>query len=222
VTGYRRRLGCRLLLIALAAGYLAVMLASYARPFSPGLGNPLAFGGFAAAVVQMYAAGKSARDAGADLTLPFARRRRSTLIGPEYVPDLRTTLRGRWDLDLAAALILLIAGAALACGWAGISPDTPNCHTGATCLKGDIFRVQGDAYYRQYPYDAQGNDEPDAPWVRISHAEYVEEAGTLLRGGALFGVFALVLGMAVNIAAEGAAVQAARVEVPKLDRRLWH
>jgi hypothetical protein len=48
--------------------------------------------------------------------------------------------------------------------------------------------MSGGHYYRQFPYDSQGNADPGAPWVEISQPEYVAEVGTRLRSAAQFGL----------------------------------
>jgi len=68
------------------------------------------------------------------------------------------------------------------------------CPQDATsCVKIDNWKVTGSHYYRQFPYDSAGNDDPGAPWVEISRQEYVADVGTLLRQDVLGGVIALCI-----------------------------
>ena len=50
-----------------------------------------------------------------------------------------------------------------------------------SCLKLDNWRRSGGHYYRQFPCDSTGNDDPGAPWVEISRQVYVADVGTILR-----------------------------------------
>ena len=71
---------------------------------------------------------------------------------------------------MTGALFAFLIGATAAVGATGNASD--DCTSAATCLKIDNWHVADGSYYRQYPYDAGGNDDPSAPWVRISRAEY--------------------------------------------------
>src|SRR6185437_10588471 len=53
-----------------------------------------------------------------------------------------------------------------------------------SCIKIDDWSMSGGHYYRRFPYDSQGNDDPGAPWVEISRQVYVAELGTRLREAA--------------------------------------
>ena len=58
---------------------------------------------------------------------------------------------------------------------------------------GNWIWENGGSYFRKYPYDAAGASDPNAPWVKISRAEYIAEVGTRLRPPAGFGMVALAL-----------------------------
>jgi hypothetical protein len=192
---YGLRLAGRLVLIAAATGYLTFMKISHTMPFSPGLQVELAVGGWLILASQIITA-LVTRPYGWRRPWPYSERR----------PRLGwRTLRGRWDLAVTSALFALLIGTAAAVGATGnVSND---CTSAATCIKIDNWRVADGGYYRQYPFDAAGNGNPLAPWVRISRAEYVAEVGTLLRSAAFFGLVALTLGMATNLIAESSAGQ---------------
>jgi hypothetical protein len=184
------RLAGRLVLIAAAAGYLAFMELSHSMPVSPTLQVALAGGGWLIFVSQMIIA---------FVTRP-PRLRRMELYGRPRPRVSWRMLRGQRDLAVVGALFAVLMVAAVAAGATGnVSND---CTSSATCIKIDNWRVTEGNYYRQYPYDVAGNDDPSAPWVRISRAEYVAEVGTLLRSAAFFGLFALTLGMLVNLSSE--------------------
>jgi hypothetical protein len=89
---------------------------------------------------------------------------------------------------------LAFAGAAVAALYfasaGNLSLGTCPPHT-TSCLKLDKWSMSGGRYYRQFPYDIQGNDDHNAPWVEISRPEYVAEVGTRLRSSARFGIGAL-------------------------------
>ena len=68
------------------------------------------------------------------------------------------------------------------------------CPSHATsCVKIDIWRISEGHFYRQFPYDSQGNSDPNPPSVEISRQTYIDEVGTRLRMAAAFGVGALCL-----------------------------
>lgn len=180
------------MLIAAAAGYLAFMKFSHTMPFRPGMQIELAVGGWLILVSQLITA---------LVTWPWTdgwlRRMRASKRRPR--PGWRA-LRGRWDLAVTGALFAVLIGTAAAIGTTGNLSD--DCTSPATCFKIDNWQVSDGSYYRQYPYDATGNSDSSAPWVRISRAEYVAEVGSLLRQAAFFGLFALALGMLANLNAE--------------------
>jgi hypothetical protein len=182
-------------LIAAAAGYLAFMKISHTMPLNSAMQVELAGGGWLILASQIITAFVT-QPLGLRRLWPYSRR----IPRPSW-----RTLRGRWDLAVASALFVLLIGAAAAVGATGnVSND---CTSAVTCIKIDNWRVADGSYYRQYPYDAAGNSNPSAPWVRISRAEYVAEVGTLLRSAAFFGLFALTLGMAANLIAESSAAR---------------
>jgi len=166
------------------------MTVSHTEPFSPTLQVALAGGGWLIFVSQMITAAAAAPASWRRWVLPGRRRPRRG----------RGTLRGRRDLAAAGVLFALLVGAAAAVGATGnLSSD---CASAATCFKVDNYRAADGSYYRQYPYDAAGNDDRSAAWVPIGRAEYVAEVGSLLRGAAFSGIVALALGMIANLGAE--------------------
>jgi hypothetical protein len=95
----------------------------------------------------------------------------------------------RWILPLVFA-----AAAGLAVYFAFTGNLSLACpQPAASCLKIDKWKMSGGRYYRQYPYDSQGSDDPGAPWAEISRPVYVAEVGTLLRDSAQFGIGPLIL-----------------------------
>jgi hypothetical protein len=208
--GYRVRLTFRLLLIAAAAGYAVLMRLSRRVPLSPDL-TFLALTGwliFASELLTLCAwhwtfLRRQYPGIAARMTGRGTRRR----VLREFNRASFRGLRGRRDLLPAAGLFLLLAG--LAVGYAATGNVSDACQSPTTCYKLDHYAVRDDGYYRQYPYDARGNDDPGAPWQRISRPEYIAEVGTLLRSAAEFGVWSLALGMLANVAAEGFATHLA-------------
>jgi hypothetical protein len=94
-----------------------------------------------------------------------------------------------WILGLA-----FVAAAGLAVYFALTGNVHPYCPQLATsCLKFDHWKMSGGHFYRQYPFDSQGNDDPGAPWVEISRPEYVAEVGTRVRELMPFGAIALCI-----------------------------
>lgn len=187
---YGLRLAGRLVLITAAAGYLAFMTVSHTRPFSSGMQGELAVGGWLIFASQMITAFVT-DPPGSRRLVRDGRRSRGPGGG---------TLRGRWDLAVTGALFAVLIGTGAVVGATGNVSDA--CTSAATCTKIDNWQVSDGSYYRQYPYDAAGNDDPSAPWVRISRAAYVADVGSLLRSAAFFGLFALALGMLANLSAE--------------------
>jgi hypothetical protein len=177
-------------LIAAAAGYLAFMKVSHSTPFSSTLQVELAVGGWlilASQIITWF------------VTQPPGSRRRA-LDGRWSPRPGRGRLRGRWDLAVTGVLFAFLIGTAAAVGATGNVSD--GCTSAATCFKIDNWHVADSRYYRQYPYDAAGNSDPSAPWIRVSRVEYVAEVGSLLRMAAFFGLFTLVPGMLANLSAE--------------------
>jgi hypothetical protein len=166
------------------------MTISHTEPFSRGLQVVLAAGGWVLFVTQIITQ---------HVTRPTAWRRHA-LAGQRSRRTGWGRLRRRWDLALTGALFALLIGTAAAVGATGNLSD--DCTSAPTCFKVDNWLVADGGYYRQYPYDAQGNSNSSAPWVRISRDEYVAEVGSLLREAALFGLGSLALGMLLNINAE--------------------
>jgi hypothetical protein len=184
--GRRFRLGLRVLLLIAAVAYLAFMAASHSQPFDPGLEAPLASGGgllFAAQLIHAW----------------WINRRHG---GGKPALGMRATLREHPLLAVYVAILWILLGAAAAQA-GNVSKDCG--HTAQTCIGLDRWSEAGGVYLRQFPYNAQGNADPNAPWVPISRAEYVAEVGERLRPAALFGVFSIAMGSVVAVAAEGAA-----------------
>jgi hypothetical protein len=162
----RMTLGLLLLL------YLFVIAVSHSTPLSSALEAPLAFvGGFSVAL----------------LALSHWLRTRS---GRSRRPEL-SARKKVWS-RVATLAFAAVAGLALYLALTGNVPT--NCPQGATsCVKIDEWRISGGHYYRLFPYDSQGNDDPSRPWVEIDRQTYVAEVGTRLRMAAAFGVAGLCL-----------------------------
>lgn len=184
----RIRWGIRLFLLALAGAYLAFMVASHDTPLSPDLEAPLAVVGWlplAAGVVII-----AVRSKGSPRPKP----------GP-VLRELVGFVRRRHDIQLFGAVMLVVLGAAATEAFQGNRDES--CHSAATCIKIDQWSAKDGLYFRKYPYDAAGDDDPNAPWVAISRTEYVAEVGTRLRSAAGFGVLALALASYLSVAEEG-------------------
>jgi len=198
----------RIVLLAAAVAYLAFMNASYRVPISPRL-EPFVWSGawlvfvavLAEAGMEMWVFGQA--------ETRIARRSwsglRVRLSLPEMARILRRAwsgLRGRWGLAAYGALMVAVLVPAGIAGWsAALSIKCDN--SGAACLKIDNWAESHGEYFRQYPYDAQGNSDPRAAWVPVSRAEYIAEYGTYLRYDALFGVLCLGLALAMSVLWEG-------------------
>jgi hypothetical protein len=147
--------------------YLLAMIASHSVPLSTALEIPLAVAGWLAlaGVVALSALGRRGRR------------------GP-VVLDFQA-MGWSWIAHLA------FAGAAVAAFYfaftGNISLACP-LYSHAPCVKTENFSMSGGHYYRQNPYDSQGNDDPGAPWVEISRPEYVADVGARLRSSAQFGI----------------------------------
>jgi hypothetical protein len=188
--GWRVRMALRIILLAVALLYLAFMRASHTTPFDQGLQAPLAIGGWALAAAVMATVWWHGRG--------YSRRFLKTL-KPWKV------LRGRRGLMAYCAVMAGVLGIAAVVGLSGMSSTTCQ-NTATTCLKIDKWSEADGNYYRQYPYDSQGNDDPTAPWVQISRSVYVAEVGSQLRSAALFGVLSLAGGTALTVIEEGVAL----------------
>jgi hypothetical protein len=113
----------------------------------------------------------------------------SPAIAGKMVLTLVPRMSWSWIPSLAFAAV---AGLAFYFALTGnLSLDCPQHAT--SCVKIDNWKMSDGHYYRQFPYDSAGNDDPGAAWVEISRPEYVAEVGTRLRQGAPFGVGALCL-----------------------------
>ena len=141
--------------------YLLVVIESHSVPLSPALEVPLPLAGWLAIVV----------------VLPLGARRGTVVI------DF-SNMGWRWIPHLAFATAAVVGFYFAFTG--NLSLACPQQAT--SCVKIDHWRMSGGHYYRQFPYDSQGNDDPGAPWVEISRPEYVAEVGTLLRSAAQFGL----------------------------------
>lgn len=112
-------------------------------------------------------------------------------------------MRRRRDVHLFGAVMLVVLAAAAVGAFQGNQDDSCHTHVPATCIKIDQWTEQGGSYFRKSPYDAAGEDDPNAPWVQISRAEYITEVGTRLRSAAGFGVVALALASFLSVTEEG-------------------
>lgn len=140
--------------------YLGVIVASHSIPLSPVLETPLAVAGWLAFAI----------------VLALIVRRKG-----EIVVSVKP-----WPLILHLVFAAM-AGLALYFAFNGNLP-TDCTHGADSCLKIDSWRTSAGHYYRQFPYDSQGNSDVGAPWVEISRQLYVAEVGTRLRLAAQFGV----------------------------------
>jgi len=144
----------------LMLAYLGIIVASHSIPLSPDLEIPLGVGGWLAFAI----------------VLALIARRRGVIV---------VSIKP-WPLILHL-IFATMAGLTLYFAFSGNLPT--DCKHGAdSCLKIDNWRTSAGHYYRQYPYDSQGNDDAGAPWVEISRQLYVAEVGTRLRLSAQFGV----------------------------------
>jgi hypothetical protein len=157
----------RTVLALLMILYLLAMIASHSVPLSAALEVPLAVAGWLAlaGVVALSALGRRGRR------------------GPVVIDFSNTGWS--WIAHLA------FAGAAVTAFYfaftGNISLACP-LYSHAPCVKIENFSMSGGHYYRQYPYDSQGNDDPGAPFVEISQPEYVADVGARLRSAARFGL----------------------------------
>ena len=171
--GFTGVLTWRLLLIRAAMGllallYLFVIIASHSIPLSSALEVPLAAAGWVALVL-----------------FALTSIRRLTSEGLTFVPRMSWS----WIPNLA---FTAVAGLSFYFALTGNLPlDCPRQAT--SCIKIDNWKMSDGHYYRQFPYDSAGNDDPGAAWAGISRPEYVAEVGTRLRQAAPFGVGALCL-----------------------------
>lgn len=178
--------------MAVALLYVAFLAASHSVPFNPGWEPPLMIGGWLFAAV------------------PFGRMIRGGRgYGKGELRGLRfwTPLRGRRDLVVFGVIMgAVIAAGIIEAVWGNRSMTCVPSHPAATCLKVDEWYQSGGSYFHRYPYTAQGDAEPDAPWVAISRGEYVAEVGTRLRSAASSGVLSLGVGALSTVVEEGAAL----------------
>jgi hypothetical protein len=183
----------RIVLTAASLAYLAFMLISHFRPFSPTLEAPLALGGWLLLLIPIVQA-----------AVQFCGYDRDELRSTRKLAW--AALRGRRGLAVYGALMVAIFVAAGVAGTVGdLSTSCNNSDPAATCLKIDKWTAADGKYYRQYPYDAQGNSDPNAAWVPISRDEYVAEVGTRLRAAAMFGVLSLGLAFLATLVEEATA-----------------
>lgn len=183
------RWGIRVFLLALAGAYLAFMVASHSTPFSPDLEAPLAAAGWlplAAIIVTGLIRSKRLKRTGPGLGL-------RQLLAP---------MRGRYDIHLFGAVMLIVLAAAATEAFQGNRDDSCRPQGPATCIKVDQWSEKGGSYFRKYPYDAAGENDPNAPWVQISRAEYVAEVGTRLRSAAGFGLLSLAAASYLSVVEE--------------------
>ncbi len=174
----------RLIICVLTIGYLIVIIASHLLPLDPNLEAPLAYTPYLLGVL------------GGALAFLFggaAVRQRFRFRNARRPP-----LRYLWyPLPLAVAFATLaVAGFYLA------TTGPAACSDGsAVCVKTDEWRSSGGQYFRLIPYNAQGQADPNQPWVEISRETYITEVGTRLRQAATFGVFSLCFAWFVSLAA---------------------
>jgi hypothetical protein len=184
----------RVVMLAAAVAYLAFMNASHRVPISQKLGlDPLVeFGGW---LVLMVVVAEAAVE--------------TQVFGREETRILRHTwsrLRSRWGLAVFGVLMMAVLVPAGVASWsAGLSfnCDTAVRSLGPACLKLDNWAESHGEYFRQYPYDAQGNSDPGAAWVRISRAEYIAEFGTYLRYSSMVDVVCLGMALALSVLEAG-------------------
>ena len=151
--------------------YLFVIFISHSTPLSSALETPLAVGGWLTLAVLIVT----------------GRRRVLGRNGGTVVPT-------GCLLHLA---FVAVAGLTLFFAFTGnVSYDCPDQAT--SCVKLDTWKMENGDYYRQFPYDSEGNRDSDAPWVEISQADYVAEVGTRLRMASLVSVFGLCVAWALS------------------------
>ena len=157
------RVGAGLLLLL----YLLALFFSHSVPLSSALEIPFAFTGWLALPCLSALIPSGTHQGGRAIMFPA------------------WCWRWRWIPHVA-----FLAAAVLALYFAFTGNLSTACPDHATsCIKIDDWSMSGGHYYRRFPYDSQGNDDPGAPWVEISRQVYVAELGTRLREAALFGVF---------------------------------
>lgn len=178
--GSRFRNCYRVLMFFFLTGYLVLITASHYEPLNPGLEPLLSFGMAPFVLVEMFRLRSLAR-----------RRSERSYLDPKLIL--------RHSLNLVILLFIVLAGAAFVED--SIGDLSPMCSAGApeTCFRIDSWQINDGAYYRKYPFDAQGNSDPNQPWVEISRSEYIDEVGTKLRAAAGFGVGLLCFAMLLSI-----------------------
>jgi hypothetical protein len=139
--------------------YVLVLIASHSVPLSSALETPCAYAGYYS-VTFMFVLGL------------FPAR---AIAIPAGV--------WRWIPHLA-----FVAAAVLAYHYA-VTGNIPHSCAARTFGCPDLhWRMSGGHYYRQIPYDRQGNADPGAPWVEISRQAYIAEFGSRLRQAAQDGL----------------------------------
>ena len=174
----------RLIICALAICYLIVMIASHLLPLDPNLEAPLAYTPYLLGVL------------GGALTFLLG----STAVRQRFRfrNARRPPLRYLWYPVPLAVVFATLAVAAFYLATTGPAA----CSDGsAVCVKTDQWRSSGGQYFRLIPYNAQGQADPNQPWVEISRETYITEVGTRLRQAATFGVFFLCFAWFVSLAA---------------------
>jgi hypothetical protein len=144
--------------------YLVVIIASHSVPLSSALEEPLALGGWLAFLVLLFLDRRNGNDG--------------------VIAIAPSGMRWSWVPHLVFAVVAGLAFYFASTG--NLSLDCPDHAT--SCVKIDQWRMSSGHYYRQFPYDSQGNGDAGAPWVEISRQEYVAEVGTRLRQATQFGV----------------------------------
>jgi hypothetical protein len=174
----------RLIICALAICYLIVMIASHLLPLDPNLEAPLAYTPYLLGVL------------GGALTFLLG----STAVRQRFRfrNARRPPLRYLWYPVPLAVVFATLAVAAFYLATTGPAA----CSDGsAVCVKTDQWRSSGGQYFRLIPYNAQGQADPNQPWVEISRETYITEVGIGLRQAATFGVFSLCFAWFVSLAA---------------------
>jgi hypothetical protein len=197
------RIVARVALAVLAVLYLAFMVVSHHRPFATVWQVPLALSGWLLAMALLVVNFRRyLRRTGKSVTMAF---RPGMRLWPGSRVRWRAGLRGRRGLAVFGLLIVLVLGFAAAEGLTGDRFGPCMATDPGTCARIDNWRQADGAYFRQMPYDAAGDSDPGAPWVRVSRAEYIAGTGTVLRSAALFGVLSLALGLLLTVMEEGTA-----------------
>lgn len=148
--------------------YLLGAILSHSIPLSSTLEGPFGFAGWIALAVLLVTCGRHFNS---------------------KAPPVGFSGPWGWILGLT-----FVAVAGLAFYFAVTGNVSPYCQEQATsCVKVDHWKMANGDYYRQHPYDSEGNDDPGAAWVEISRPDYVAEVGTRVREGMPFGIIALCI-----------------------------